>query len=306
MIGLGLASSHASAMFRPKETWGAIYAYRPPEVAQPLEAALETLEVIEGYIERIDRGFEILRGKLAAYRPDALIMIGDDQGDLFRPDTMPAFCVYRGEDIWGSTSIGYLKEPIEGSIIRLRGHPPLADRILSGLMKRGFDPMFMSTVAGVGHPERGMGHMVIFPAPKLMPELNIPVIPIIINEYFPPLPSGKRCWDLGVALAEILADRPERIAIYASGGLSHDPGGPRAGWIDEPLDRWVLERIERDQGRQLAELFAFDSETLRGGTGEIRAWITVAGAMNRRATIVDYIKAHHAKTGLGFAYWPSL
>jgi len=68
----------------------------------------------------------------------------------------------------------------------------------------------------------------------------------------------------------------------------------------------VLERLERNEGEALKQLFTFDSDTLRGGTGEIRAWITVAGAMRRPAKVLDYIRAHHAKVGLAFAYWPAL
>ena len=90
----------------------------------------------------------------------------------------------------------------------------------------------------------------------------------------------------------------------ASGGLSHDPRGPRAGWIDAPLDHWVLEQLNKGNGAALCHLFEFDSDTLRSGTGEIRSWIVVAGACSGvPATIVDYIPAHHAVTGLGFAYW---
>ena len=305
MIGLGLASSHAPAMFRPKEVWKAIYAFRPADVTQPAAAALETPDVIQGYIDRIERGFQTLREQLEAYKPNALIMIGDDQGDLFAPHSMPAFCVYVGETMWGSTAIPYLKEPIEGTIIHMPCRPDLAHHLLSGLMKKNFDPAYLSKIAGIGRPERGMGHMVTFPATKLTPKLDIPIIPIFINEYFAPLPTAQRCWDLGVAIRELMADRKERIAIYASGGLSHDPGGPRAGWIDEPLDLWILERLERGKAKDLTSLFTFDSDTLRGGTGEVRAWITVAAALDRPATIVDYIKAHHAKVGLGFAYWPA-
>ena len=51
-------------------------------------------------------------------------------------------------------------------------------------------------------------------------------------------------------------------------------------------------------------LFAFDSDTLRGGTGEIRAWITAAAACARAGRVVDYVASHHAKVGLGFAVWP--
>ena len=54
----------------------------------------------------------------------------------------------------------------------------------------------------------------------------------------------------------------------------------------------------------MSNLFAFDSATLRGGSGEIRAWIVAAGACPWGAEVVDYIPAHHAKAGLGFAYWP--
>jgi hypothetical protein len=43
---------------------------------------------------------------------------------------------------------------------------------------------------------------------------------------------------------------------------------------------------------------------LRGGTGEIRNWIAVAGAYDgSKGIVVDYIPARHAVTGLGFAYW---
>ena len=108
----------------------------------------------------------------------------------------------------------------------------------------------------------------------------------------------------GLALRDILADAPERIIIYASGGLSHDPRGPRAGWVDEPLDHWVLERIKRNEGEKLVNLFSFDSDTLRGGTGEIRAWIAGAAIMQRPGTVLDYFPSHHAKCGLAFAYWP--
>jgi protocatechuate 4,5-dioxygenase beta chain len=109
---------------------------------------------------------------------------------------------------------------------------------------------------------------------------------------------------LGRAIERFFAKRSERVAIYASGGLSHCPVGPRAGWVDEPLDRWVLNRIETGNGEELSNLFLFDSDTLRSGTGEIRSWITVAGAFHGLAgKVVDYIPSVHAVTGLGFAMW---
>ena len=68
----------------------------------------------------------------------------------------------------------------------------------------------------------------------------------------------------------------------------------------------MLEQFAEGNGRATQAMFAFDSDTMIGGTGEIRAWITVAGAleeMGARAKVVDYVEAAKTVTGLGFAYW---
>ena len=96
------------------------------------------------------------------------------------------------------------------------------------------------------------------------------------------------------------------MSILGSGGLSHDPFGPRNIWVDEPLDHWMLEQLKNGNGQALKDLYYFDSMTVRGGTGETRAWIMVAGAMESlgaRATVVDYLNAPETQTGCGFAYW---
>ena len=307
MLGLGLASSHAPAMFEPKERWPLVYSAIPEytKASQPHTAKLETPEVIQGYLERINAAFDVLAEQLHAYRPEALIVIGDDQGDMFDASFNPTFCIFTGEELWGLDGTPY--RPLhERRKITFPCHARLAQELHKGLVKRGFDMVSSACFRPLGRPEYGVSHMISQPVPRLVPNLDIPIIPIFVNEYFPPLPSAARCYDLGVALAAILAERPERVAIYASGGLSHDPTGPRAGWIDEPLDRWVLERLERNEAEALKCLFTFDSDTLRGGTGEIRAWISVAAAMQRPAIVVDYIRAHHAKAGLAFAYWPAI
>lgn len=308
MIGLGLASTHAPAIFCPPEVWPKVYDAIPSYMkgAQPHTAKNETPEVIRQYLARTDKAFDTMRRALEEYRPDALIIVGDDQDDLFNESNMPAFSVYTGTEVWGSTAPYYVDLPDEASRVTIPCHQEIARYILKGLFRKGFDPAYSERMQPIGRRGRGMSHMVMYPAPKLMPRYDIPIVPILINEYFPPLMSGERCWQLGLALAEILANRPERVAIYASGGMSHDPAGPRAGWIDEPLDRWFLERIERNEGERLAALFSFDSATLRGGTGELRAWIVAAAACRRPGTVLEYIPCHHAKTGLGFVTWPAV
>jgi len=306
MLGLGLASSHAPAMFCPAEAWPVVYDAIPDYMkgSQPHTAKLETPEVIRQQLARTDAAFEVLRKQIEDFAPDAIIYIGDDQGDLFNKSNIPAISVFTGDEVWGSTLPWYMGEPPEESRLTIQVDSALAKHILKGLMKRDFDPAYHETMQPLGNPERGVSHMVVFPHPKLVPNNDIPIVPIFLNEYFPPMPSARRCWNLGLALKEIVDDWPGRVAIYASGGLSHDPIGPRAGWIDEPLDRWILERIEKNEGEELCSLFTFDSDTMSGGTGETRAWVSVAAACQRPAEIVDYVPSHHAKVGLSFAYWP--
>jgi len=304
MLGLGLAVSHAPSMFRRLEHWPKIHHVLTAGVPQPPELADETPALLQSYLDRIDNGFEVLRMQLAAFKPDVLLVIGDDQAEVFTAANMPSFCLFTCAEVHGSLNIGLIGEPEEENHVTLRCASDLANHLLTELNRQGFGVSESRELKPLGRPKRGLGHAFTRPTVKVIPELNVPIIACHVNCYFPPMPSARQCYELGQAIAGALKDRPERVAILASGGLSHDPRGPRAGWIDAPLDRWVLEQLRAGNGEALCHLFEFDSDTLRSGTGEIRSWIVVAGACNgASAEIVDYIPAHHAVTGLGFAYF---
>ena len=81
---------------------------------------------------------------------------------------------------------------------------------------------------------------------KLRRNWMFPIIAFHVNCYFPPMPTARTCYELGRSIEHALKGRPERVAIMASGGLSHDPRGPRAGWIDTALDRWVSNNWDRE------------------------------------------------------------
>jgi protocatechuate 4,5-dioxygenase beta chain len=269
---------------------------------------LETPGMIEGYIERIHAALGTLRDQLTAYRPDALIMIGDDQGELFGAENNPTFSIYTGEEqLWGRKVDHTVPRHEDREKVYFPVHPELSRYLLKGLIKKGFDVSNVAKFEPRG-PEaiRGVSHMVAHVVPQINPALDIPVIVVMLNEYYPPLPSAERCAQLGRAIAEVFADRPERIAICASGGLSHYPGMFNRLWIDQPLDHWFLERLERNDLAALNHLFTFDSDNVRSGAGELRAWISVANAMNRGARVVDYVPAHGANAALGFTCWPAV
>ncbi len=304
-IGLGLASSHSPNMFVPPEKWHIRYEMRTRLVPQPPAAKQETPEVIHACAARMTAGFDVLRQKISEYLPAAIIMVSDDQGEVFdREAGMPTVAIHSGESCSGSLNLGFLGADAPTDRITLKGHPELAMFIARRLVEREFDLTVTHKLRPLGDPKVGLSHGFTRTAPKLMPALDIPVILIFLNCYYEPLPTARRCLHLGRSLAAILKDRPERIAIYGSGGLSHDPMGPRAGWVDEPLDRFVLQSLADGEPDRLSGLYTVDSDTMRGGTGEIRNWLVTAGAMgDRKATIVDYMAVHHALAGIGFAYW---
>jgi hypothetical protein len=310
MLGLGMASSHAPMMFQKAQYWPRMLDRIPAEAREHLPSSarkeLASPALIEGHIQRIEAGFAILREQLRAFKPDALVMIGDDQGDMFDAANNPTFSVYTGDEpLWGrSARDPYDTPPQERTKLVFRQHGELARHLLRGLIERGFDVANVGRFDPRGNPARGVSHMVSNLVPEVDPGLQIPLVCVFLNEYYPPLPSAARCARLGEAVADALRDRPERIAIYASGGLSHYPGMYNAGWIDQPLDRWLLERLERNDLEALQHLFTFDSDTMRSGTGEVRAWVSVAAAMNRSAKVVEYVPAHCTQTGCGFVYWP--
>ena len=307
-IGLGLACSHAPNVFIPPEEWDNRYKQAILDVPQPLAAAKETLEVRKAYAARIEAAFETLRRKLAEYRPDALIMVTDDHNEMYDENLcQPSIGMFLGETGTGVLTLRSVAEdPSQSQRVTVKCDPELAKYIANELVQRDFDIAVTRTseTHSIGKNDRGMGHGFTRTAPKIMPELDVPAVLIWLNCYFEPLPTARRCLNLGRALADICVKRDQRIAIFGTGGLSHDPRGPRAGWVDEPLDRSVLSAFADGEPERLQTLFTFNSDTLHGGTGEVRNWLVVGGAMgNTRATVVDYMTVHHIITGVGFAYW---
>ena len=309
-VGFGIASSHAPAVYCELDEWEPIYKMFIGDVPQPREAALETRPVLKDYMRRINASLTTIQLKLAKYDPELLIIVGGDQSEMFDDSNVPNIMIYTGETAWGHTNEGLLPEkpPSDEDIVRLKIDVETSRELLHRLViEEDFDVAFSTEQRGMGYRgDFGLPHAFMLPIPDLKLAKNLPVVLIYENTYDAPSLPASRCYQLGQALSRLLRDDPRRTVIFGSGGLSHDPDGARAGWVDEELDRWFLKQIATGNGKATEALYKFDSATMRGGTGEIRAWITVAGAMEevgQRAEVLDYIPANHALTGLGFAYW---
>jgi hypothetical protein len=238
---------------------------------------------------------------------DALIVIGDDHKELYQDDNLPSFVVYRGETIpnvplngfsgpdWARRATARYYEENEP-----RAYPVesgLALHLITSLVDREFDP-----VSSAALPEgKGEGHAFAFVRKRLMEDPTLPVVPVLINTYFPPnQPTPRRCYKLGQAIREAVETYPgeARIGIVGSGGLSHFV-------VDEDLDRGVLGACARKDAEALQSL---PRRKLNSGSSEIRMWICVAGAAEHldfawSRYVPGYRTPAGSGTGLGFALW---
>ena len=208
-----------------------------------------------------------LGGEIRAARPDALVIVAAEHFANFFMNNMPAYCMGMAERYEGP-----IEDP-EWLGIAPRtypGVPALSRRLIERIMAR-IDLAYAE--------EWQFDHGIMVPLHFLLPEADLPVIPVNINCQGPPLTPLSRAYEFGRALREACDAAPERIAVVGTGGISHWPATPDSGKINEAWDRDFLDRwLANDHVRLTAYT---DAETWReAGQGgfEIRTFIAVAGA----------------------------
>jgi len=322
-VVFGMASSHAPALFaQTYDGWQRLWKRFTGANPQPPEVANEGPEVVADFVARSAAAFATLRRELTAAKPDVLIVLAGDQNEWFDDGNLPNLMIYAGDDdIVGFHNFGAddSDPPLlpwdhpDRFGVRLHVDRPLADRLLDGLLREGFDVAISRRVPVHEQPRRKVPHALVRPLPLLLPSLDVPIVPVMMKtvERSPAILTGERCLALGRAIEAICRNAPQRIALYGSGGMSHDPSGPLAGWVDEPLDRWFLDQLTAGTPDRLGALYSFRSAATESGAGELRTWLPVAAAMDAiqpgvRATLVDYFVARKSVTGNGWVTWPSL
>ena len=243
-------------------------------------------------------GLAEMRRRLIAARPDLVMMFVNDHVQNFFYDNLPAFCVGVGDKHWAPRgAAGFLKIPER----QVPGAPDWAKSLLATGLEAGFD-------LAVSH-DLEFWDDVSVPAHFLMPEGTLPIVPVLTNCVAPPLPTPKRSWALGSFVKRFIEGRPahERIALLATGGISHWIGVPNTGHINPEWDHWVLNAIADGQGEELAGLTWSQIERDGGNGGqEIRNWISVAAAVpGVKGEVLVYEPVKEWLTGCG-AMWMQL
>jgi aromatic ring-opening dioxygenase catalytic subunit (LigB family) len=245
-----------------------------------------------GQAENLYAAMERLRQELRAARPTALVICSNEHFTNFFYDNLPPFCVGDGERHEGPVE-AWLRVP-HGD---LPGQPVLGRAIVEHALEHDFDLSFSQEL----RLDHGMMTVLHF----LNPERDLPVVPIIQNCAVKPMPTLRRCYQLGQELRAAVEswDAPgERVALVGAGGLSHWVGLPDMGRLNEPWDRDVLQRFANGQASTLVGLSEAEVEAAGNGAHELRSWLTVAGAMgDRPAQILAYEPIPAWATGMGVA-----
>ena len=242
---------------------------------------------------------------LQAARADVVVIFGDDQQEQFHDDNMPTFAVYHGKSVPVVTHTG--RNPAAWKHAEERGWAATApeyeagDDLAGHLVRALTDAEFDIARCNKLRPEIGVGHAFSFLYRRILPGGRLPMVPVMVNTYYPPnQPTPKRCYAFGQAVRKAIEawDSSKRVAIMASGGLSHVV-------IDEEIDAMTIDGLKNKKPELL---FRLPRERLRGGTSEILNWVALAGAMeNRELKYLEYVTTYRSPAatgcGMGFAYW---
>lgn len=246
---------------------------------------------------RVMAGLASARDIVAAARPDAIVIFSTDHFDRCFYDNLPAFLVGIGESAEGPVNEWLGLPKVKVNLV-----PELGRLIVSEGLDRGVDFAYSH--------ELGLDHAEVVPLSFITPGFTIPIVPIVVNAFAPPMPSLKRCFDVGAFIRNVIEQwsANKRVAVVGTGGLSHWVGPPETGTINEEFDHWFMDSLLAGRSAEVFEKYrrADELEKVAGNGGqEIRDWLAVAGAMppGLKPRILAYEPIRQWATGTGVMAW---
>jgi 2,3-dihydroxyphenylpropionate 1,2-dioxygenase len=208
-------------------------------------------------------------------KPDVIVFLGSDHLETFSMTCSPTFAIVTGSRA---------RAEFGGRRYDLPVHREMAEDFLNKLVRADFDMAYSEDAL--------LGHTFAVPFEYVLGGRPIPVVPFHTNVYLPPLPSPSRCAALGRQIAAVIASRPERVAILASGGMSHYPGTWKYPTPEFEFDRWVLGELE--QGNAAAVHSLTVEQLDEAGNTELLNWAILLGAIgNQPGEVLLYTPTWH-------------
>ena len=244
--------------------------------------------------------FEKMRAHLDEREVDVVILVGNDHLLNWPVSNTPEYTVgidaeHVGPADWYDSWLNLEK-------YHVKGHAPLARFIVNESARLG--------LAMAHKRDMQFDDSISVPVMHLNPDMGRPIIPITLNCTVPPVPSMRRAYQVGQVLRRVIDiyEGDEKIAVIGTGGLSHEPGGPRYFLIDEEFDRWFLEMLEQGDHEKLLTECTMEKmeEAGSGGTAELLSWAFALAFTYGSADVLGYAPSHSWRSGTGFVIWPSL
>src|SRR5438034_2614276 len=242
-----------------------------------------------------------MRERLAAARPDVIVLFTNDHLLNWPINNTPEYTVgigaeHVGPADWYDEWLGMATK------YRIPGHPELARFIVNESVRRRLALAYLRTME--------FDDGISVPMHFLNPEGTIPLVPVTMNCTVPPVPTPERSYQVGAILRDVVKAFPgnERVAVVATGGLSHEPGGPRYFWVDEAFDLWFLDLLKRGDHEALLRECTLEKmeEAGSGGTAELNAWVLVMAFTRGPADVLAYMPAVAWRSGTGMVAWNEL
>ena len=295
-----------------------------------------TDEVFSAQVDACQRGIAELAKTLQSANPDVTVIISDDQDEWFYEDNMPTFSIFWGESvpIRPMPRRGNSRDPDVNEAIRLGyGDVAMDVPVASGLgrhmieylIEHDFDVAHFNylheTYGGsvgrryptadgerdhvqVTEPRaQGLPHGYAFVVKRLFENKPGTILPVFQNTCYPPnQPTCRRSFQFGQAIAGAIEswDTDARVAVVASGGLSHFV-------VDEELDHMVLKALEEKDAETLMSL---PRHRLYSAASETQNWVAAGGALHEtglRMELIEYVPVYRTPAGTGggwaFARW---
>jgi len=246
------------------------------------------------------RALDEMRDRLRAARPDVIVLFSNDHLLNWPINNTPEYTVGIGSEHVGPAD--WYDEWLALGKYRIPGHPGIARYLVNEGARRRLALAYLR--------EMQFDDGVSVPMHYLNPDGAIPLVPVTMNCTVPPIPTPERAYQVGTTLRDMLGAYPgsERVAVVATGGLSHEPGGPRYFWVDEEFDRWFLDLLKRgDHAALLRECTLERMEAAgSGGTAELLAWILALAFTSGPAEVLAYMPAVAWRSGTGMVVWPGV
>ncbi len=286
--------------------------------------------------EALVNGFERVRAALDTFRPDAVIIWGDDQYENFKEDLIPPFAILAFDDLdlypWAhAETSSFMKDKANvwgedsSKHYRLRGRPDIARDLVSGLLEQDIDvayaykPLhhgsighaFANAILYLDYHRSGYDHPTIcFPlncyGRRVVSWRGFLTRMDLNVQFDPPSPSPKRFMQLGAATARVLKASPWRVALVASSSWSHAFLCDRTWRLrpDTPADRRLYEALcAGDYDAWRATPLAAIEEA---GQQEVLNWFALAGAMDELGAHLDwstFVETHIFNSNKVFAVY---